>query len=133
MKIHGGWVQKQLILNHPSMGVFVTHCGLSSLTEAMVSECQLVMLPFHGDQFFNARVMGGDLKVGIEVERDEQDGKFTKKGVSKAVRDAMEEGSEVGQEIRSNHAKWRKFLCKEGLEDSYIDAFSQKLHDMLHS
>ncbi|KAF7803376.1 anthocyanidin 3-O-glucoside 2''-O-glucosyltransferase-like [Senna tora] len=131
--VQSGWVQQQLILNHPSVGCFVTHCGSGSLTEAMVNECQLVLLPYAGDQFINARFMSGDLKVGVEVERGEEDGLFTKEGVCKAVRDAMEEESEVGQEIRRNHSKWREFLFSEGLENSYVDAFVQKLHDMLES
>ncbi|KAM3700420.1 hypothetical protein ACJW31_05G096600 [Castanea mollissima] len=34
--VHGDWVQQQLILRHSSVGCFVTHCGLGSLSEAMV-------------------------------------------------------------------------------------------------
>uniref|UniRef100_A0A803LQJ1 Uncharacterized protein n=1 Tax=Chenopodium quinoa TaxID=63459 RepID=A0A803LQJ1_CHEQI len=40
--VYNGWVQQQLILQHPSVGCFVTHCGTGSLSEAMISsECQL--------------------------------------------------------------------------------------------
>ncbi|KAK3173949.1 hypothetical protein Dsin_032819 [Dipteronia sinensis] len=56
----GGVVQQQLILNHPSVGCFVTHCGSSSLSEALMTECQLVLLPTVGDQIINARLMGGN-------------------------------------------------------------------------
>ena len=42
------------------MGCFVTHCGSGSLTEAMVNECQLVLLPHAGDQFINARITSGE-------------------------------------------------------------------------
>ena len=40
--VHGDWVQQLLILSHPSVGCFVTHCGSGSLTKAMVNECQLI-------------------------------------------------------------------------------------------
>ncbi|CAK9181878.1 unnamed protein product [Ilex paraguariensis] len=129
--VHGGWVQQQLLLGHPSVGCFVTHCGSGSLTEGMVNECQLVLVPHVGDQIINARVMGGDLKVGVEVERGEEDGLFTKDSVCKAIRSVMEVDSEVGNEVKANHAKWREFLLSEGLESSYIDGFVQKLGGLL--
>ncbi|CAK9181877.1 unnamed protein product [Ilex paraguariensis] len=129
--VHGGWVQQQLLLGHPSVGCFVTHCGSGSLTEGMVNECQLVLVPHVGDQIINARVMGGYLKVGVEVERGEEDGLFTKDSVCKAIRSVMEVDSEVGKEVKANHAKWREFLLSEGLESSYIDGFVQKLGGLL--
>ncbi|KAJ7968635.1 Glycosyltransferase [Quillaja saponaria] len=129
--VHGGWVQQQLILRHPSVGCFVTHCGSGSLTEAMVTEGQIVLLPNVGDQIINARIMGGDLKVGVEVEKGEKDGLFTRDGVYKAVKAVMDDDSEVGTLVRANHAKWREFLMSKGLEKSYIDAFVQKLHSLL--
>ncbi|XP_073127877.1 cyanidin 3-O-galactoside 2''-O-xylosyltransferase FGGT1-like [Henckelia pumila] len=129
--IHGGWVQQQLILSHPSVGCFVTHCGSGSLSEAMVSECQLVLIPHVGDQFVNARLMAGELKVGIEVKKGEEDGLFTKEGVIETIKMVMEEESEIGKEIRANHGKWRDFLLTEGLEDSYIDEFVQKLTSLV--
>ncbi|KAM3703770.1 hypothetical protein ACB098_04G121500 [Castanea mollissima] len=129
--VHGDWVQQQLILRHPSVGCFVTHCGSGSLSEALVTECQLVLLPHAGDQIINARLMGGDLKVGVEVEKGEEDGLFTREGVCKAVKAVMDYDSEEGKEVRANHAKWREFLSNKGLENSYIDNFVQKLHSLL--
>ncbi|KAK7857373.1 udp-glycosyltransferase 79b30 [Quercus suber] len=129
--VHGDWVQQQLILSHPSVGCFVTHCGSGSLSEALVTECQLVLLPHAGDQIINARLMGGDLKVGVEVEKGEEDGLFTREGVCKAVKAVMDDDSEVGKEVRANHTKWREFLSSKGLENSYIDNFVQKLYTLL--
>ncbi|XP_062119849.1 cyanidin 3-O-galactoside 2''-O-xylosyltransferase FGGT1-like [Humulus lupulus] len=129
--VHGGWVQQQLILGHGSVGCFVTHCGSGSLLEGLVNECQLVLLPNVGDQVVNARIMSGDLKVGVEVEKGNEDGLFTKEGVCKAVETVMELDGHVGKEVRANHKKWREFLLSEGLEDSYIDGFINKLHDLI--
>lgn len=83
------------------------------------------------DQLAIARVMGRDLRVGVKVEKGEEDGVFTKEGVCKAVRDVMDEESEVGKEVRRNHTKWREFLSSKGLENSYIDSFVEKLHALL--
>ncbi|WCJ27120.1 UDP-glycosyltransferase 79B30 [Euphorbia peplus] len=130
--IIGDWVQQQLILKHPSVGCFLTHCGSGSLSEAMVSKCQLVLMPNKGDQIINARLMGGDLKVGVEVEKSyeegEEQGLFTRNNVCKAVKTVMDDGNEVGKEVKLNHTKWRDFLLSKGLENSYIDAFVTKLY-----
>lgn len=129
--IHGGWVQQLVILHHPSVGCFVTHCGAGSLSEAMMSECQLVMLPQAIDQFLNARFMSSYLRAGVEVEKRENDGFFTKESVRKAINSVMEEESEVGKEVRANHAKWREVLSTEGLEESYINELVEGLQDLL--
>ncbi|KAL2494953.1 UDP-glycosyltransferase 79B6 [Forsythia ovata] len=129
--VHEGWIQQQLILGHPSIGCFVTHCGSGSLSEAMVNECQLVLMPHAGDQIINARLMGGDLRIGVEVEKGHENGLFSKEGVVKAIRSVMEDDSEIGKVVQSNHAKWRDFLLSKGLEESYIDSFVQKLGSLL--
>ncbi|WMV49117.1 hypothetical protein MTR67_042502 [Solanum verrucosum] len=129
--VHSGWAEQQLMLSHPSVGCFVTHCGGNSLSEAMINECQLVLVPNFGDQFINSRLFGGDLKAGVEVERNEENGSFTRDGVCKAIKLVMNDESEEGRKIRVNRAKWREFLLSKGLEDSYIDALVQKLQCLL--
>ncbi|KAK9936462.1 hypothetical protein M0R45_013303 [Rubus argutus] len=131
--VYGGWVQQPLLLKHPSVGCFVTHCGSGSLSEALVIECQLVFLPNFGDQVINARMMSGGLKVGVEIEKGDEDGLFTKEGVCKAVKAVTDDDSEVAKEVRTNHAKWREFLSSKGLESSYIDDFVQKLVSLVVS
>ena len=129
--VYGGWVQQQLILEHPSIGCFITHCGSGSLAEALVNKCQLVLLPNMGDQIINARVMSRNLKVGVEVEKGEEDGLFTREGVCKAVWTVMDEDSKTGKEVRDNHAKLRALLLNKDLESSYIESFNKKLQDLL--
>jgi hypothetical protein len=90
-----------------------------------------VLLPNVGDQIINARMMSGDLKVGVEVEKGDEDGLFSKEGVCKAVKAVTDEDSEIGKEVRTNHAKWREFFSSKGLENSYIDGFVHKLHELL--
>lgn len=122
----GEWVQQQLILKHASVGCFVTHGGSGSLSEAMVSECGIVAAAHAGDQVINSRLVAGELRVGVEVERD-GDGLLTKERVAEAVKIVMEGESETGKEVRRNHARWRELLLGEGVEDSYIDGFVRDL------
>ncbi|ESW04942.1 hypothetical protein PHAVU_011G138500 [Phaseolus vulgaris] len=130
--VHSGWIQQQLILEHSSVGCFITHCGAGSLTEALVNKCQMVLLPqLDADHIINARMMGSNLKVGVEVQKGEEDGWFTKESVSKAVKTVMDEENEVGREVRENHAKLRNCLVSPDLESICVDNFCQKLQDLL--
>ncbi|KAG5226573.1 anthocyanidin O-glucoside 2''-O-glucosyltransferase [Salix suchowensis] len=129
--VHGGWVQQQLILEHPSVGCFITHCGSSSLSEALINKCQMVLLPHVGDHVFQARMMSLYLKVGVEVEKGEEDGLFTKETVYKAVRTLMEEESVFSREVKTNRAKLREFLSSKTLESSYIESFNEQLQALL--
>ncbi|WJX73527.1 anthocyanidin 3-O-glucoside 2'''-O-xylosyltransferase [Trifolium repens] len=130
--VYGSWIQQQLILEHPSVGCFITHCGAASVTEALVNTCQLVLLPRVGaDHIMNARMMSEKLKVGVEVEKGEEDGLFTKESVCKAVRIVMDDENEIGREVRKNHNELRKFLLSENYESSCVDSFCEKLQDLI--
>jgi flavonol-3-O-glucoside L-rhamnosyltransferase len=76
--VHSGWLQQQLVLKHSSVGCYVCHAGFSSLIEAIVNDCQFVLLPFKGDQFLNSKLIANDLKVGVEVNRKDENGFFAK-------------------------------------------------------
>ncbi|GAB4827018.1 hypothetical protein Ancab_033898 [Ancistrocladus abbreviatus] len=122
--VHGGGVNEQLMLKHPSVGCFVTHGGLASLVEGLLSDCRLVLLPQSGDQFINARMIDGELRVGVEIKKGEEDGLFTKEAVCKAV-------MEADSEVRANHRKWRELLLRDELENSCIDSFVHDLQSLL--
>uniref|UniRef100_A0A5B7BWZ6 Putative UDP-glycosyltransferase 79B6-like n=1 Tax=Davidia involucrata TaxID=16924 RepID=A0A5B7BWZ6_DAVIN len=110
--VHGGWVQQLQILSHPSVGCFVHHCGFGSMWESLMSDCQIVLVPQQlGDLILNTRTMTKELKVAVEVEREEN-GWFTKESLCKAIRLVMDHNSDVAGVVRSNHAKWKDFSLK---------------------
>ncbi|GFP97549.1 anthocyanidin 3-o-glucoside 2''-o-glucosyltransferase [Phtheirospermum japonicum] len=125
--VHGGWVPQQLILKHPSVGTFVTHCGYGSMWEGLMSHCRLVVLPHVADQYIHARLMSADLRVAVEVEKGDEDGLFTKEGVCRAIMAVMADDSWIGKEVRENHDKWTKFLSSDGLEDACFNNFVDDL------
>ncbi|KAM6579665.1 hypothetical protein CsatA_003439 [Cannabis sativa] len=131
--VYGGWIQQPQILNHPSIGCNVTHCGWGSLFEALgaKSKCELVLIPMIGDQIFNARIFGKTLKAGIEVEKSEEEGLFTKESVFEAIKTVMDEENEVGKEVRANLAKLRQNILRNNFESSYIEDFINKLKTLL--
>lgn len=48
------WVDQHYVLQHPSVGWFLSHGGWNSCQEAMLAGKPLLIMPFFGDQLFNA-------------------------------------------------------------------------------
>ncbi|KZV57559.1 anthocyanidin 3-O-glucoside 2'''-O-xylosyltransferase-like [Dorcoceras hygrometricum] len=127
--VHGGWISQGQFLNHPSVGCFVSHCGFGSMWESLLSECQIVLVPWLGDQILNARLLADEMKVGVEVARDHK-AWFSKEDLCTAVKSVMDQESEVGKMIKDNHAKWRQTLGRPGFMNDYIDDFISKLYQL---
>ncbi|PKA61248.1 Anthocyanidin 3-O-glucosyltransferase [Apostasia shenzhenica] len=124
--VREGWAPQQLILRHRSVGCFVNHGGLSSLTEGVVAGRRLVMIPQKGDQFLNAKLFAGDLGIGVEVEREEEGGGFGRAAVRDAVVKAMEEDDEA----RGRFEKLRRFLMDAAVQKGFIAEFVEKLREL---
>ncbi|EXB44194.1 Anthocyanidin 3-O-glucosyltransferase [Morus notabilis] len=132
--VHVGWVPQQLILRHNSVGCYLCHAGFSSLIEGLVNDCQLVLLPLQGDQFFNSMLMceNGIMKAGIEVNRRDRDGYFGKEDIFAAVQTIMTEiEKEPGKSIRSNQKKWHKFLQEKDVQEKYISDMISEMKKIL--
>ncbi|XP_031101441.1 anthocyanidin-3-O-glucoside rhamnosyltransferase-like [Ipomoea triloba] len=125
--IHSGWVQQQQILAHSSVGCYVCHAGFSSVIEGIVNECQLVILPLKGDQFMNAKLLAGDMKIGVEVNRRDEDGYFWKEDIQKAMQTIT---GEEGASTRANQAKWKEFLVDKEIQSKFIKDLVKVMRDM---
>ncbi|VYS53212.1 unnamed protein product [Arabidopsis thaliana] len=128
--VWGGWVQQPLILDHPSIGCFVNHCGPGTIWECLMTDCQMVLLPFLGDQVLSTRLMTEEFKVSVEVSR-EKTGWFSKESLSDAIKSVMDKDSDLGKLVRSNHAKLKETLGSHGLLTGYVDKFVEELQEYL--
>ncbi|KAL7595470.1 hypothetical protein Lser_V15G28370 [Lactuca serriola] len=131
--IHG-WAPQVLILSHPSLGAFLTHCGWNSTIEGICAGVPMITWPQFAEQFFNERVavdvVGTGVGVGAESvmhlgEEDSDLVQVKREDVCKAVRIVMDEGIE-GQERREK-AKYFRGVAEKALEDGGSSQLNLKL------
>ncbi|MED6195093.1 hypothetical protein PIB30_034833 [Stylosanthes scabra] len=112
------------ILAHKSVGGFLSHCGWSSVIESLQFGCPLIMLPFHNEQGLVARLMEEKM-VGVKVSRNEDDGKFSRDSLAKALRSVILE--DEGKPYRNHAEKMSKIVGDKELHQKYIDEFVKNL------
>ncbi|KAL2345138.1 hypothetical protein Fmac_006423 [Flemingia macrophylla] len=98
-----GWAPQVLILSHPAIGGFLTHCGWNSTLEAVSAGVPMLTWPLFGDQFYNEKYVVQILRLGVRVGvespvnwgDEEKTGVLVKKeDVVRAIEKLMEEGNE---------------------------------------
>ncbi|KAL3722353.1 hypothetical protein ACJRO7_034689 [Eucalyptus globulus] len=62
-----GWAPQVLILDHESVGGFMTHCGWNSIMEGVCAGVPMVTWPMFAEQFYNEKLVTQVLQIGIGV------------------------------------------------------------------
>nr|UXB92743.1 glycosyltransferase [Helleborus thibetanus] len=60
-----GWAPQVLILDHPAVGGFMTHCGWNSICEGISAGLPMITWPMFAEQFYNEKLVTQVLKIGI--------------------------------------------------------------------
>ncbi|KAK7322407.1 hypothetical protein VNO77_25786 [Canavalia gladiata] len=97
------WAPQVEVLNHESVGGFVSHCGWNSVLEAVVAGVPMIAWPLYAEQHVNRHVMVEEMKVAVAVEEREEDGFVSEEEVERKVRELM--GSD---EIRERSLKMKQ-------------------------
>ncbi|KAF3673413.1 Beta-D-glucosyl crocetin beta-1,6-glucosyltransferase, partial [Capsicum annuum] len=85
------------ILNHPSTGGFISHCGWNSVMESIDFGVPIIAVPIRNDQPINARLMV-ELGVAVEIVRDD-DGKIHQGKITETLRDVIT--GKTGENLRA--------------------------------
>nr|AUR26633.1 UDP-glucosyltransferase 73AH2 [Centella asiatica] len=108
-----GWALQVLILSHPAIGGFLTHCGWNSTMEGVCAGVPMVTWPLSAEQFFNEKlivqVLGTGVSVGARVamnfrEEENYGVKVRREDIKEAIECLMFEGEE-GEKRRKRARK----------------------------
>ncbi|KAM3340326.1 UDP-glycosyltransferase 73C4 [Capsicum galapagoense] len=107
-----GWAPQVLILSHPSIGAFLTHCGWNSSLEGISAGVPMITWPMFAEQFCNERLIVNILKTGVKdgVQKQVMFGEEEKLGaqvrkddIEMVIEEVMSE--EMEAEMRRKRAK----------------------------
>ncbi|XP_028761029.1 UDP-glucose flavonoid 3-O-glucosyltransferase 7-like [Neltuma alba] len=135
------WAPQELILNHPATGGFLTHCGWTSLTEAVGAGVPLITWPMFAEQFYNEKLITQVHGFGVEVGAEEWTRTpydVMQKVVSRvkieiAVRRLMDGGEEaegIRRKARDMRDKAREAVEEGGSSQRNLTALIEDLRDL---
>ncbi|KAL2455733.1 UDP-glycosyltransferase 83A1 [Abeliophyllum distichum] len=65
------WAPQQKVLSHPSVACFISHCGWNSTIEGISNGIPFLCWPYFSDQIFNKSYICDYLKIGLELNKDD--------------------------------------------------------------
>ncbi|KAL7141988.1 hypothetical protein ABFS83_08G091800 [Erythranthe nasuta] len=99
------WAPQKEVLSHDSVAGFVTHCGRSSVLEAISFGVPMIAWPLYAEQRMNRVFMVEEMKVALPLEMA-ADGFVTAAELEKRVRELME--SKMGRAVRHRVVEMQK-------------------------
>ncbi|XP_059074511.1 UDP-glycosyltransferase 74E2 [Cryptomeria japonica] len=103
------WSPQLKVLNHPSVGAFMSHCGWNSTVEGLSAGVPMLGCDLCFDQPTNCKVMVEVWKMGVKLKRTQQDDgdvTFEWDEIERCVRRVI--CSEEGAELRKNAVHWKE-------------------------
>ncbi|KAL7247981.1 hypothetical protein ACSBR2_002810 [Camellia fascicularis] len=119
-----GWAPQVLILSHPAIGAFFTHCGWNSTLEGICAGVPMVTWPLFAEQFCNEKLVVHVLRIGVSVGvelpmkwgEEEKVGVLVHKDTVKKTIDKLMDGGHEGEE-RRERAKQLGEMARRAIEE----------------
>ncbi|XP_052196288.1 linamarin synthase 2-like [Diospyros lotus] len=95
------WCPQEQVLLHPSVGVFLTHCGWNSMTESVCGGVPMICWPYFAEQQTNCRYACSEWGIAAEVDQD-----VNRHEVERIVRETVQ--GESGRKMREKAVEWKR-------------------------
>ena len=125
MGLIASWCSQEQVLNHPSIGGFLTHCGWNSMIESICAGVPMLCWPFDGDQQTNSRYACIEWGIGMEIDNN-----VKREEVEKLINELMM--GENGKKMKEKTMELKKTIeddCKPG-GSSYMN-FDKVIKEVL--
>ncbi|KAL0409993.1 UNVERIFIED_CONTAM: UDP-glycosyltransferase 73C3 [Sesamum latifolium] len=118
-----GWAPQVLILSHPSVGGFLTHCGWNSTLEGISAALPMITWPIFAEQFLNEKLVVQILETGVGVgaqtvahlgEYEKAENKVPRDGIKSGIERVMDKGKEGSE--RRKRAQELGVMAKRSVE-----------------
>ena len=119
-----GWAPQVLILSHPAVGVFLTHCAWNSTIEPVCAGVPMVTWPLFADQFINEQMVAQVLNIAITLGSEDpliwgEEDKVGVKVKRETIKSALERVLDEGEESKEMRERARQLgeMAKRAVEE----------------
>ncbi|XP_030450498.1 7-deoxyloganetin glucosyltransferase-like [Syzygium oleosum] len=95
------WCPQEAVLNHLSIGGFLTHCGWNSIIESVSAGVPMICWPSVADQRTNCTYACSKWEIGLELS-----GVVKREEVERLVRELM--AGDKGKQMKERITEWKK-------------------------
>ncbi|KZV43084.1 hypothetical protein F511_04476 [Dorcoceras hygrometricum] len=119
------WCPQLAVLDHDSVGCFISHCGWNSAIEAISLGVPIVAMPQFLDQITNAHFVEHIWQVGLQPRTDDK-GFSRSVEISRCIRDVMQR-----EEMRNNVSRLKALAREAVVEGGSSDRNMREIIDLL--
>ncbi|XP_010026161.2 anthocyanidin 3-O-glucosyltransferase 5-like [Eucalyptus grandis] len=110
------WASQVVILSHPSVGAFLSHCGWNSTLESIVNGVPIIIWPLYAEQRLNGTLLTEEIGVVVQPKELPPKKIVGREEIEKLVRMVMveKEGHALRARVRDLKSSALKAVAKGG-------------------
>lgn len=125
-----GWAPQRVILAHPAIGGFVSHCGWNSILESIWYGVPIAVWPIYAEQQLNAFQIVRDLGLAAEIKLDYHDtdrNLVSAQEIERGIKCVMDGNSELREKVKDMKEKSREAVMDGGSSHSSLGCFMEEI------